>query len=103
MATDEPYINLWYVDNVCVHRERLSGCEDVAGWELRFSGDSDAEVGRGRGRICYVKVQASKAAGSAKGADAAFTEVRYARSKKQMHSKGKNARIDAGRIAPPLH
>jgi peptide/nickel transport system substrate-binding protein len=23
VATDEPYINLWYVDNVCVHRDRL--------------------------------------------------------------------------------
>jgi peptide/nickel transport system substrate-binding protein len=25
VAVDEPYINLWYLDNVCVHRERLSG------------------------------------------------------------------------------
>jgi peptide/nickel transport system substrate-binding protein len=25
VATDEPYINLWYVDNVCVHRDRLTG------------------------------------------------------------------------------
>jgi peptide/nickel transport system substrate-binding protein len=25
VAVDEPYINLWYVDNVCVHRERLAG------------------------------------------------------------------------------
>ncbi len=24
VATDEPYINLWYVDNVCVHRDRLA-------------------------------------------------------------------------------
>jgi peptide/nickel transport system substrate-binding protein len=24
VAEDEPYINLWYVDNVCVHRERLT-------------------------------------------------------------------------------
>jgi peptide/nickel transport system substrate-binding protein len=24
VATDEPYINLWYVDNVCVHRDRLT-------------------------------------------------------------------------------
>ncbi len=24
VAADEPYINLWYVDNVCVHRVRLS-------------------------------------------------------------------------------
>jgi peptide/nickel transport system substrate-binding protein len=27
VATDEPYINLWYVDNVCVHRERLSNIQ----------------------------------------------------------------------------
>jgi peptide/nickel transport system substrate-binding protein len=25
VAIDEPYVNLWYVDNVCVHRERLTG------------------------------------------------------------------------------
>ncbi|MFZ0883376.1 MAG: ABC transporter substrate-binding protein [Candidatus Acidiferrales bacterium] len=25
VAVDEPYINLWYLDNVCVHRERLAG------------------------------------------------------------------------------
>lgn len=25
IAADEPYINLWYVDNVCVHRNRLTG------------------------------------------------------------------------------
>jgi ABC-type transport system substrate-binding protein len=25
VAEDEPYINLWYVDNVCVHRERITG------------------------------------------------------------------------------
>ena len=25
VAEDEPYINLWYVDNVCVHRDRLTG------------------------------------------------------------------------------
>jgi peptide/nickel transport system substrate-binding protein len=25
VAEDEPYINLWYLDNVCVHRERLTG------------------------------------------------------------------------------
>ncbi len=27
VANDEPYINLWYVDNVCVHRDRLTGIE----------------------------------------------------------------------------
>jgi peptide/nickel transport system substrate-binding protein len=25
VASDEPYINLWYVDNVCVHRDRVGG------------------------------------------------------------------------------
>jgi peptide/nickel transport system substrate-binding protein len=25
VAVDEPYIDLWYVDNVCVHRDRLGG------------------------------------------------------------------------------
>jgi peptide/nickel transport system substrate-binding protein len=25
VAVDEPYINLWYLDNVCVHRERMAG------------------------------------------------------------------------------
>ncbi|MGD1212520.1 MAG: ABC transporter substrate-binding protein [Candidatus Acidiferrales bacterium] len=25
VAQDEPYINLWYVDNVCVHRTRVTG------------------------------------------------------------------------------
>src|ERR1700723_1266210 len=25
VATDEPYINLWYVDNIWVHRDRLGG------------------------------------------------------------------------------
>ena len=27
VAVDEPYIDLWYLDNVCVHRERLGGIE----------------------------------------------------------------------------
>jgi peptide/nickel transport system substrate-binding protein len=27
VAEDEPYINLWYQDNVCVHRERVTGIE----------------------------------------------------------------------------
>jgi len=27
VAEDEPYINLWYVDNVCVHRSRVTGIE----------------------------------------------------------------------------
>ena len=25
VAEDEPYINLWYIDNVCVHRTRVTG------------------------------------------------------------------------------
>jgi peptide/nickel transport system substrate-binding protein len=35
VAEDEPYINLWYVDNVCVHRDRLAGIT------LEPSGDYD--------------------------------------------------------------
>jgi peptide/nickel transport system substrate-binding protein len=27
VAQDEPYINLWYMDNVCVHRDRITGIE----------------------------------------------------------------------------
>jgi peptide/nickel transport system substrate-binding protein len=27
VAEDEPYINMWYADNVCVHRERITGIE----------------------------------------------------------------------------
>jgi peptide/nickel transport system substrate-binding protein len=27
VAEDEPYINLWYVDNVCVHRTRVTGID----------------------------------------------------------------------------
>jgi peptide/nickel transport system substrate-binding protein len=27
VAVDEPYINLWYYDNVCVHRNRVTGIE----------------------------------------------------------------------------
>ena len=27
VAVDEPYINLWYNDNVCVHRDRVTGIE----------------------------------------------------------------------------
>jgi ABC-type transport system substrate-binding protein len=35
VAEDEPYINLWFVDNVCVHRDRLTGIV------LEPSGDYD--------------------------------------------------------------
>jgi ABC-type transport system substrate-binding protein len=35
VAEDEPYINLWYVDNVCLHRDRLAGIA------LEPSGDYD--------------------------------------------------------------
>jgi hypothetical protein len=35
VAADEPYINLWFVDNVCVHRDRLAGIA------LEPSGDYD--------------------------------------------------------------
>ena len=36
VATDEPYINLWYVDNVCVHRERLAGISLSPGGDYDF-------------------------------------------------------------------
>ena len=28
VAEDEPYINLWYPDNVCVHRREIDGHRD---------------------------------------------------------------------------
>ena len=30
VAEDEPYINLWYTDNVCVHRDAGGGNRDSA-------------------------------------------------------------------------
>jgi ABC-type transport system substrate-binding protein len=27
VADDEPYIDLWYTDNVCVHRGRVTGID----------------------------------------------------------------------------
>jgi peptide/nickel transport system substrate-binding protein len=36
VATDEPYINLWYVDNVCVYRERLAGISLSPGGDYDF-------------------------------------------------------------------
>jgi peptide/nickel transport system substrate-binding protein len=36
VATDEPYINLWYVDNVCVHRDRLEGITLSPGGDYDF-------------------------------------------------------------------
>jgi peptide/nickel transport system substrate-binding protein len=36
VAADEPYINLWYVDNVCVHRERLEGIALSPGGDYDF-------------------------------------------------------------------
>jgi peptide/nickel transport system substrate-binding protein len=36
VARDEPYINLWYVDNVCVHRERLEGIMMSPGGDYDF-------------------------------------------------------------------
>jgi peptide/nickel transport system substrate-binding protein len=36
VARDEPYINLWYVDNVCVHRERLEGIALSPGGDYDF-------------------------------------------------------------------
>jgi peptide/nickel transport system substrate-binding protein len=36
VASDEPYINLWYVDNVCVHRDRLDGISLSPGGDYDF-------------------------------------------------------------------
>jgi peptide/nickel transport system substrate-binding protein len=36
IATDEPYINLWYVDNVCVHRDRLANVQISADGSYDF-------------------------------------------------------------------
>jgi peptide/nickel transport system substrate-binding protein len=36
VAEDEPYINLWYPDNVCVHRSRLAGVEIPPGGDYEF-------------------------------------------------------------------
>jgi len=36
VAEDEPYINLWYVDNVCVHDERISNIEIPPGGDYGF-------------------------------------------------------------------
>jgi peptide/nickel transport system substrate-binding protein len=36
VARDEPYINLWYVDNVCVHRDRLTGIALSPGGDYDF-------------------------------------------------------------------
>ena len=36
IAEDEPYLNLWYVDNVCVHRERLTGIVIPPGGDYDF-------------------------------------------------------------------
>jgi ABC-type transport system substrate-binding protein len=36
VAGDEPYINLWYVNNVCVHRERLEGIAVAPGGDYDF-------------------------------------------------------------------
>jgi peptide/nickel transport system substrate-binding protein len=36
IAEDEPYINLWYPDNVCVHRDRLTGIEIPPSGDYEF-------------------------------------------------------------------
>ncbi|MFZ0333755.1 MAG: ABC transporter substrate-binding protein [Candidatus Acidiferrales bacterium] len=36
VATDEPYINLWYYDNVCVHRRRISNIQLSPGGDFDF-------------------------------------------------------------------
>ncbi len=36
VAEDEPYINLWYPDNVCVHRAKLTGVDIPPGGDYEF-------------------------------------------------------------------
>lgn len=36
VAEDEPYINLWYYDNVCVHRDRITGIVIPPGGDYDF-------------------------------------------------------------------
>jgi peptide/nickel transport system substrate-binding protein len=36
VAEDEPYINLWYPDNVCVHRARITGIAIPPGGDYEF-------------------------------------------------------------------
>ena len=36
VAVDEPYINLWYYDNVCVHRDRVTGIVVPPGGDYDF-------------------------------------------------------------------
>ncbi|HVA17267.1 MAG TPA: ABC transporter substrate-binding protein, partial [Candidatus Dormibacteraeota bacterium] len=36
VATDEPYINLWYYDNICVHRRRITNIHLSPGGDFDF-------------------------------------------------------------------
>ena len=36
IAEDEPYINLWFYDNVCVHRDRITGIVIPPGGDYDF-------------------------------------------------------------------
>lgn len=36
VATDEPYINLWYYDNICVHRRRIANIQLSPGGDFDF-------------------------------------------------------------------
>jgi peptide/nickel transport system substrate-binding protein len=36
IATDEPYINLWYYDNICVHRRRIANIQLSPGGDFDF-------------------------------------------------------------------
>jgi len=36
VAQDEPYLNLWYIDNVCVHRARVTGILVSPGGDYDF-------------------------------------------------------------------
>jgi peptide/nickel transport system substrate-binding protein len=43
VAEDEPYINLWYVDNVCVHRDNVTGIEIPPGGDYSFPNTAEVK------------------------------------------------------------
>jgi len=48
VAEDEPYIDLWYYDNTCVHRDRVSGIVIPPGGDYDFLSSEAFRVAAGR-------------------------------------------------------
>lgn len=44
VAEDEPYINLWYYDNICVHRDRVTGITIPPGGDYDFLGTANLRL-----------------------------------------------------------